>query len=190
MEVKDVLRAVVGELSETLGGIEEAQLTDLEARIGLARRVFVAGAGRSGLMVRGLAMRLMHLGLTAYVVGETVTPAAAPGDLLVIVSGSGATGTLVSIVTKAKEQVGCDVALITTRPDSPIGRLADCVVVVPAVSTKVEGYERGPVSVQPGSSTFEQCVLLVGDAVVAHLAQARDHGETNERLMELHANLE
>lgn len=184
MGVKKTLAAILGELGTTLDSIDESQLNDLERRVEEAERVFVAGAGRSGLMIRGLAMRLMHLGLEAYVVGETVTPAAAPGDLLIIASGSGSTGTLVAIATKAKRVIGCDVALITTRPDSLIGRVADCVVEVPAVSTKVEGYEDGPRSVQPGSSTFEQSVLLVCDAIVADL------GGSNEQLMSLHANLE
>lgn len=190
MSAKSMTNAILGELASTLDSVDESQLNDLERRIKGANRVFVAGAGRSGLMIRGLAMRLMHLGLTAYVVGETVTPAAAPGDLLVVASGSGSTGTLVAIATKAKQVIGCDVALVTTRSDSPIGQLADCVVEVPAVSTKVAGYEEGPRSIQPGSSTFEQSVLLIGDAIVADLASEGDHDEGNERLMARHANLE
>ena len=40
-------------------------------------RVFVAGMGRSGLMLRAFAIRLAQMGLTVYVAGETVTPAVA-----------------------------------------------------------------------------------------------------------------
>ena len=47
------------------------------------RRIFVAGEGRSGFSAKGFAMRLMHLGYTVYVVGETITPALREGDLLV-----------------------------------------------------------------------------------------------------------
>lgn len=190
MNVKQVLHEVLGELSHTIEALDEQQLEDLERRIASANKVFVAGAGRSGMMIRGLAMRLMHMGYTAYVVGETVTPAAVPGDLLIVASGSGSTGTLTAIATKAKQKIGCDVALITTQPDSPIGRLADCVVEVPAVSTKVAGYENGPKSVQLGSNTFEQSVLLIGDAIVIDLIAAGDHDANNEQLMRLHANLE
>lgn len=190
MGVKIVLMQVLGELSETLSQVDETQLEDLESHIQSAGRVFVAGAGRSGMMVRGLAMRLMHMGLDAYVVGETVTPAAAPGDLLVVASGSGSTTTLVAMAKKAKEKIGCDVALITTKQDSPLGALADCMVEIPAVSTKIEGYEDGPKSVQLGSSTFEQSVLLIGDALVTDLVSRAGHDEGNEQLMKTHANLE
>ncbi|MDD4127748.1 MAG: SIS domain-containing protein, partial [Methanomicrobium sp.] len=51
------------------------------------RRIYVAGAGRSGLIGRAFAMRLMHLGLDSYVVGETVTPAMETGDLVIVFSG-------------------------------------------------------------------------------------------------------
>ncbi|NLO77568.1 MAG: 6-phospho-3-hexuloisomerase, partial [Methanomicrobiales archaeon] len=40
-----------------------------------AERIYVMGAGRSGLVAKGFAMRLMHLGMHSYVVGETITPA-------------------------------------------------------------------------------------------------------------------
>ena len=54
-------------------------------------------------MIRGLAMRLMHMGYTSFVVGETITPAIQPGDLLVIASGSGSTETLTVIAEKCKK---------------------------------------------------------------------------------------
>ena len=56
-----------------------------------ARTVFVAGSGRSGLAMRSFAMRLIHLGLSAHVVGETTTPRITDRDLLLIGSGSGST---------------------------------------------------------------------------------------------------
>jgi 6-phospho-3-hexuloisomerase len=38
-------------------------------------RILVMGAGRSGLVGRAFAMRLLHLGYNAYVLGETIVPA-------------------------------------------------------------------------------------------------------------------
>ncbi len=37
-------------------------------------RIFVTGLGRTGLMARGFAMRLMHLGRRVYHVGDVITP--------------------------------------------------------------------------------------------------------------------
>ena len=45
------------------------------------------GAGRSALALKMVAMRLRHLGLDAYVAGETISPALGEGDLLLVASG-------------------------------------------------------------------------------------------------------
>lgn len=186
-DVKDILNCILEELSLCISALKEEQIRDLESRIKKADQIFVAGAGRSLLMVRGLAMRLMHMGFASYVVGETVTPAIGPGDLLVIASGSGTTGTLKVMAEKCK-QTGADLALITTMPDSPIGKLADCIVKVDAATTKSEGNTKK--SIQPGANTFEQSVLLLGDALVIHLTMGGSLEKKNQALMEKHANLE
>ncbi|MBY4797662.1 6-phospho-3-hexuloisomerase [Collinsella sp. AGMB00827] len=186
-EIKAIMLQVADELTTTFSELNEAQLKALESEILSAKKIFVAGAGRSLMMIRGLAMRLMHMGFESYVVGETVTPAIEPGDLLVIASGSGATGTLRVIAEKCK-QLGAALALITTQPESPIGSLADVVVEVGAVSTKVEQHARS--SIQPGSNTFEQTVLLIGDAIIIDIVSDETIAQRNEELMRRHANLE
>ena len=186
MDIKAILSDITAELDRTFDAMDEAQIDELVRRILGADRIFVAAAGRSLLAIRGFAMRLMHFGFTAYVVGETVTPAICPGDLLIIASGSGSTGSLVVMAQKCKD-VGADLALITTRPESPIGRLADHVVHLEAYTAKLP--DSGIKSVQLGGSTFEQGVLILGDAIIIHLASGSD-GDHNAELMTRHANLE
>ncbi len=55
------------------------------------KKIFVAGAGRSGFMAKSFPMRMMHMGIDAYVIGETVTPNFEKDDILIIESGSGET---------------------------------------------------------------------------------------------------
>ena len=86
-----------------------------------AKRVYVAGAGRSGFIAKAFGLRLMHLGYNTYVVGETITPAFLSGDTLVMFSGSGETHSMVSICETAKE-LGGKVCLITASPDSKDGQ--------------------------------------------------------------------
>lgn len=187
MEIKDILQNITRELSACFADLEEDQLKDMETRIRQADKIFVAGAGRSLMMIRGLAMRLMHMGFRSYVVGETVTPAIEPGDLLIIASGSGSTGTLTVIAEKCKK-IGAELALITTMPDSPIGKLADCIVEVKAATTKSDANTRK--TFQPGANTFEQSVLLIGDAIFIDIISDGNLEEKNEILMKKHANLE
>ena len=185
MEIKEILSDITAELAHTFDALDEGELAELERRVLAADRVFVAAAGRSLLAIRGFAMRLMHFGFTAYVVGETVTPAIQPGDLLLIASGSGSTATLVVMAEKARK-VGADIALITTRPDSPLGALADHIVHLEAYTAKLP--DSGIASVQLGGNTFEQGVLIVGDAIIIHIAGSS--AEKNAELMTRHANLE
>ncbi len=187
MTTKEILLTITDELTDCLADLKEEQLSELELLIRKADKIFVAGAGRSLMMIRGLAMRLMHMGYKAYVVGETTTPALEPGDLLIIASGSGNTETLTAIADKCK-RLGGVLALITTMPDSNIGQKADCIVHIPASTTKNNENKRR--SIQPGANTFEQSVLLLGDAIIIRMISENTIDENNKQLMKLHANLE
>lgn len=187
MKTKEILSMVMEELKDTYLSLNEEQLEKLQEAILEANKIMVAGAGRSLMMIRGFAMRLMHMGFVAYVVGETVTPAIEKGDLLIIASGSGSTGTLIVMAEKCKK-IGADLALITTKTDSPIGKFADYVVEINAATTKAENNERS--SIQPGANTFEQSVLLIGDAIIINMMRGRSMTENNNVLMTKHANLE
>jgi 6-phospho-3-hexuloisomerase len=149
-----------------------------------AERVFVVGAGRTGLALKAAAMRLMHLGLTVFVVGETTTPAIQAGDLLLAGSGSGTTSTIVKAAEKAKA-AGAQVVAISTTTDSPLAALATLVVVLPAAQKQDHG---GTISQQYAGSLFEQSVLLLTDAIFQTL-WALD-GTPAEELWKRHANLE
>ena len=119
MGIQGRLEGILEELRSALSVLGDAPGEELaEAVIG-ARAVFVAGSGRSGLAMRSFAMRLMHLGLSAHVVGETTTPRITDRDLLVIGSGSGSTPGLVVHSERARS-IGAAVALITIDADSPI----------------------------------------------------------------------
>ncbi len=129
------LTEIAAELAAVAEAIDASALDALANAVQGAGRIFIAGAGRSGLMMRGLAMRMMHLGLNVNVVGEIVTPGIGPGDLLLIGSGSGSTASLVAAAEKA-QQVGAAVALITIDPGSAIATISSTVVAVPSPSPK------------------------------------------------------
>ena len=183
-DVKTGAQSIVRELAAVMERLDGDSCEALCDEILSARRIFLAGAGRSGLAVRAFAMRLMHLGLAAYVCGETTTPGAGEGDLLLIVSGSGETGGLPAAAKRAKS-LGCRVALATVRPESTIGSLADCVVSVPAPTPKAA---HGFCSIQPMGALFEQSCLVLLDAVVLRLMERL--GADEAAMYARHANRE
>ncbi len=179
-------RKIVDELGRTVSQASESEEMALINKILEAKRIFLAGAGRSGLMARGFAMRLMHMGFTVYFAGEVVSPSIDKEDLLIICSGSGATGSLVSMANKCKK-IGAQLALVTIAAQSPIGNLADTVITIPAPTTKIEGGT-GFTSIQPMGSLFEQSLLLVLDATILKLMEIKQIDE--QTMFARHANLE
>lgn len=121
METTYYLSTIINELRHTVNQISDTEAESLVNAMTTSSKVFVAGAGRSGLMAKSFAMRMMHMGVNSYVVGETVTPNVEQNDLLIISSGSGETKSLVSMAEKAKS-LGATVAIVTIFPESTIGR--------------------------------------------------------------------
>jgi 6-phospho-3-hexuloisomerase len=185
MPIRRAIDHIVGEVRRTLAEVDPEGLERLAEAVLGADRTYVAGGGRSGLMARAFAMRLMHLGLVSYVVGETTTPAIRAGDLLVACSASGETHVTV-LVSQVAQEAGARVFAITTRPDSPMAQLADERIVIPAPSKR--DAEATPRSSQYGGSLFEQSLLVLLDAVSSEIG--RRLGRPPAELDSRHANLE
>ena len=169
--------AVADEVARTLGAVDSDAFDRLVAELGEPGRTwFCTGQGRSGLVARMVAMRLVHLGHRAHVVGEATAPAIAGSDALLVLSASGATAVSRHYAETAR-QVGAAVVLVTTCGPSPLRSLADVTLDIP-VST----------SAQFGGSLFEQVALLTLDAAVL----AVDAGDpvTRDAMHRRHANLQ
>ncbi len=183
--MKDALQIIQGEIAAVIAKVDRDQVGELVRRLDGSDRLFVTGEGRSGLMAKAFAMRLMHLGFVVYVIGETTTPAAVAGDTLVAVSGSGTTVGTVRVAEQVS-RIGGHVLALTTEPASALGVLAEQSLILPA-ATKYRKPDESP-TVQPLSSLFDQTSHLVLDAIVLHLARLR--GIDNSRAATNHANTE
>lgn len=186
MKTTEYTIEVIKELEQTLSHISADDAERLLKIIIASKKILVAGAGRSGLAMKAFAMRLAHMGFKSYVVGETITPHFEQGDLLLIGSGSGETGSLVCMAEKAKK-IGGSIALITILPESSIGRLADVTIKIPAPTPKATGAEAW-VSIQPMGSLFEQSLLIFLDSVILKLMEEMTNDSAN--MFKRHANLE
>jgi len=158
------------------------------------KRIFVVGAGRSGLVAKAFAMRLLHLGFNVYVVGETILPPLVKGDVLLAVSGSGRTKSVVAIAEVAKS-IGAKIIALTTYPDSPLGKLADILVRIPGrtkLAREEDYYVRQVMGVHeplaPLGTLFEATTMIFLDGIVAELMNRL--GVTEAELQERHTNIE
>jgi 6-phospho-3-hexuloisomerase len=185
MPIKRTVTEILAEMERALAQMPSDGPEQLIEAVLASDRVYVAGGGRSGLMARAFVMRLMHLGLVTYVVGETTTPSIQAGDLLVSCSASGETQVTV-LMSEVAKKAGARVFAITARPESPMARLADRTIVIPAPS------KRSPVgagaSSQYGGSLFEQALMVLLDAISSEIG--RRLGTPPQELDARHANLE
>jgi 6-phospho-3-hexuloisomerase len=153
--------------------------------IATARIIALHGLGREGLQMKGLAMRLFHLGLDAHVVGEMTTPPVGAGDLLICSAGPGDFATIAALMQIAKD-AGARTAVMTAQPGSSLAKLADHVLHIPA---QTMADDRGDTSsVLPMGSLFELSQMLVVELLVLRLRDLK--GETAASMRARHTNLE
>ncbi len=158
----DVLRTIMNEIEDVIDKVNEEELQAVIKVMDKNRRIFVCGEGRSGLSAKGFAMRLMHLGYTVYVVGETITPAVNENDIFIAVSGSGKSMNVINDAKKASDK-GCAVIAVTSKPESPLAALAGHVLTIPGTVKGDTKDARG--SVQLLSSLFDQSLHITLDAL-------------------------
>jgi len=187
--IESVKRAADSLIPEQVEAIIE---TLMEAR---DKKILVVGAGRSGLVGKAFAMRLMHLGYQVYVTGETIAPILSPGDVVIAISGSGTTRLVVMSSKIAKERTGARVVAITSYRDSALGHLADQVAVVVGrtKTTREEDYisrqivgEHEPLA--PLGTQFEIAAMVFLDGIISELMHRL--GKREEDLKARHATIE
>lgn len=189
---------IVSGISEAMRRLDLSQAEEMLEALLLARaegcKVLIVGAGRSGLVGRAFAMRLMHLGFDIYVMGETITPAVGDGDLVLVVSGSGSTTLPVTVAEMAK-RLGAKVLAVTSHPSSPLGRTADHLVVVSGreIAAREEEYHSRQLlgeheSLAPMGTLFEDSCMVFLDSVIAELMTRLEISE--EEMKRKHAAIE
>jgi 6-phospho-3-hexuloisomerase len=169
------MNLIADHIKKVASNLDTGTVTSLVNGIMDSKRIFLMGAGRSGLAARAFAMRLMHLGFIVYFVGETTTPAVQPDDLVIAVSGSGETPSIASLGGISKI-IGSKLAVITSNKDSTLGGISDIVVIVPGRPKEDVVYEDyherrmiGYPQLAPLGTIFEISALVFLDAVVSEL---------------------
>lgn len=187
MEImKDSISAILDNIENAVEYLDEKTIDEFENVIIASKNVFVTGAGRSGLAAKAFAMRLMHLGISAYVVGETISPAIYEDDCIIAISGSGETNTIVSAANIAKSR-GAKVLAVTSYPESSLGQLADGYLFVKGRTKQEvddENYMKRQIhgnytSLTPLGTAFELTTLVFLDAVVSELMEKMQQTESD-----------
>lgn len=184
MSTRDFARVALSEIGATVDNLDEAEFRAACERIVAARHVMVYGCGREGLMMRALAMRLHHLGLSVSVQGDMAAPPLSRGDLFLVSAGPGRLSTVDALMGEAAE-AGADVLFLTAAPDAPAAARASLVLHIPA-QTRATGQAGG--SALPMGSVYEGSMFVLFEAMVHDLA--RRLGQSEADMEARHTNME
>jgi 6-phospho-3-hexuloisomerase len=184
MTTYETARQILAEIERVLSGVNEREIAALSEALLKANHIIVYGLGREGLVMRSFAMRLMHLGLKASVVGDMTTPPLGPADLLLVSCGPGYLST-VEALTGVARKAGGRIAMLTAQPAGPLPQQADLLVYLPA-QTMAEAEQSG--SSQAMGSAFEQALWILFDALIPQLQLALK--QSPDDLRRRHTNME
>lgn len=189
------MKQIIDHLDEVTEKLDTEAAKNMLQKIIDGKRIFVMGAGRSGLVAKAFAMRLMHLGFSVYVVGETTTPAVRPDDVVVAISGSGETRSIADL-GKIVKYIGSTLITVTSKKESTLGRISDVVVVLPS-KTKIDPDAGGCLeknmrgdykNLPPLGTSFEITSLIFLDSLIAQLITLT--GASEAELKSRHTNIE
>lgn len=172
--VKQTAEEITKHALEAINKIEKENVSMMIDTIVDAHSVFIVGTGRSELVGKMFAMRLMHLGFTVYVIGDVTTPAIDESDCLVAISGSGETKTVTLAAETAKE-VNAKVIGITGNLESKLRESLDVVVNIKSKTKKPWKYYTSHVlkghydDLTPMGTLFEDSTHLFLDGLIAEL---------------------
>jgi len=150
------------------------------------RRFFLLASGRSAMILQCFATRLVHLGAEIYMVSNLGSiPSLKKDDILIVLSGSGTTSIVVSLL---KDYVNIvkpfGIITITSHPDTIIGRIADITIKLKGRTKKDKDISEDAI-LTPEGTMFEQVAFTYLDAIIAELAIKL--GKTDEDLLSAHS---
>jgi len=194
MIINDAIEEIVDNVMAVSAEIDEKNVNEMMDILTSSKNVFLLGQGRSGLVARAFAMRLMHLGISVYVVGETITPAIGEEDCLLAISGSGETSYIISTAMIAKKR-GATLVAVTSYEKSTLGSISDLIMHIKG-RTKVDSEKNyikrqmngKHLSLSPLGTLFEVSTLIFLDALIAQLMDKM--GKTEDDLKKRHTVLE
>jgi len=169
-------------LKDILSKVSEEDIKTIKKLFLKTKRVFLYGAGRSGLVAKAFAIRLVHLGFQTFVIGETITAPVQKGDLVIIVSGSGETVPAV-MTAEIAHNLEAFVVSITGKKDSDIAKFANITLYI-----KSSCNEENRKKYAPLGTLFEASVWILLDGITADLLNHKK--ETEEDMRSRHATVE
>ncbi len=167
--MKESTDYIIDAIQKTLEGQEEETSKFVDYIIE-SKKIFIYGVGRSGLIGKAFAIRLVQMGLEVFFVGETITPIVEEGNLVVIVSYTGETMSAIQTANIVR-RVGAKVVTITANDHSKLSGASNLVIQIHP--PKDDERKR----LAPLGTLFEDATLVYLDGIVATLMEKLGQSE-------------
>lgn len=191
--IKKTAEEITKHALEVINQIDKKQKDRMIEKILESDSIFIVGSGRSELIGKAFAMRLMHLGFNVYVVGDVTTPAIKDSDCLIAISGSGETK-VVTIAAHTAKEIGASVVGLTTNPHSTLGKYLNVTVNIRSKSKEPWEHPTSHIlkgnydDLAPMGTLFEDSTHLFLDGLIAEFMVRL--GKKEKDLKMRHATME
>ncbi len=155
---------ILKEIEKTLSNNNKEKVKEVIECVMNAEKIFVYGVGRSGLVAKAFAIRLVQLGLQVYFIGDIATPIVDDKSLVLVVSATGETMSAIQTANICR-RVGADVVVITAKPHSKLAHAGN--VVFTLTTEPTEDSKK----LAPLGTLFEDAALILLDGIVAELME-------------------
>jgi 6-phospho-3-hexuloisomerase len=168
------LQYILREVQEALTKLDPKAVEDAIQAISSAKKIFIYGVGRSGLVGQAFAVRLVQLGFDVHFVGDMTTPFVDEHDLVIIVSNTGETMSAVQ-TANIVGRVGAKVISVTSNPNSKLAHASS--ITLEVVQSKDEQKKK----YAPLGTIFEDAALVLFDSLVPVIMERMDQNEASLR---------
>lgn len=172
--MQDSLQYIIKGMQEALARVEPQAIEDAITALAAAKKIFIYGVGRSGLVGQAFAVRLVQMGFDVHFVGDMTTPFVDECDLVIIVSNTGETMSAVQTANIVR-RVGAKVIAVTSNPNSKLGHASNIILEVGQVKDDQKK------KYAPLGTIFEDAALVLFDSLVPVIMERLDQNEASLR---------
>ncbi len=165
---------ILKEIEKVLTEDHKGQVEEVIDLIMKAEKIFVYGVGRSGLVAKGFAIRLVQLGMSVYFIGDIATPIVDDKSLVLAISSTGETMSAIQTANICR-RVGANVVVITSKESSKLAHAGN--VVFPLRTDTNEKSKK----LAPLGTLFEDAAIILLDGIVAELMVRMDQDDKKMR---------
>lgn len=172
--MKETSAFILSEVKSAIEKVGDSKIDEIVSTIISAKKIFIYGVGRSGLVGQSFAVRLVQMGLDVHFVGDMTTPIVEKEDLVIIISNTGETMSAVQTANIVR-RIGAKVITVTSSVNSKLAVASSIVLEIP------QCRDERRKQLAPLGTVFEVATAIMLDSLVPIMMQRLNLTESSLR---------